>query len=79
MRTINEIIVAAGGARAIESASGGSVKRDAVYKWPGIGIPDRHWELIIPLAETSPAELYAANLAARRCDPVHGESPEAAA
>jgi len=65
MRTISEIIKAAGGAKAIEAASCGSITTDAVYKWPGIGIPDRHWETIIPLAGSSPDELYAANIAAR--------------
>jgi len=72
MRTIADIITAAGGARRISEASGpvdASGKRpltyDAVYKWSKIGIPDRHWPLLMSLAETSPDELYVANLAAR--------------
>ena len=65
MRTLSEIIKAAGGARGIEEASAGEIKRDAVYKWPQIGIPDRHWETVIRLAQSSPEELYQANLAAR--------------
>lgn len=65
MRSLPEIIKAAGGARGIEDASSGEIKRDAVYKWPQIGIPDRHWELVIRLALSSAEELYQANLAAR--------------
>jgi hypothetical protein len=65
MREIKQIINDAGGAAAIARASGGAFKIDAVYKWPEIGIPDRHWPLIIKLAESAPEELYAANVSAR--------------
>jgi hypothetical protein len=72
MRTIEEIITAAGGARAISEASGpadGAGKRpltyDAVYKWSKIGVPDRHWPLLISMAQSNPDELYAANIKAR--------------
>ena len=65
MRTISEIIKAAGGARAIHEASGGTFKTDAVYKWSEIGIPDRHWPLLIELAGATPDELFEANRAAR--------------
>lgn len=65
MRTIHDLIKAAGGAKAVQEASDGAISRDAVYKWPSIGIPDRHWELIIRLAGASPDELYQANLMAR--------------
>lgn len=65
MRTITEIIKAAGGPRGVSDASDGAVKKDAVYKWPGIGVPDRHWPLLIELAGATPDELYQANLAAR--------------
>jgi len=72
MRNIKTIIEAAGGARAISEASGPADKAgkrpltyDAVYKWSKIGIPDRHWPLVISLANSSPDELYAANLATR--------------
>lgn len=72
MRTIEQIIQAAGGARAISEASGpidGNGKRpltyDAVYKWSKIGIPDRHWSLVMSLTPATTEELYAANLAAR--------------
>lgn len=68
MRGISEIIEAAGGAKGIEVASNRAIRRDAVYKWASIGIPDRHWEVVIPLANTTPDELYKANLAARAGD-----------
>ncbi|MGH6861672.1 MAG: carph-isopro domain-containing protein [Phyllobacterium sp.] len=63
--TISEIIKAAGGATAIATASAGAIKKDAVYKWPSIGIPDRHWSVIMQLAPVSPEQLYAANVLAR--------------
>lgn len=65
MRTISDIIRSAGGARGIEAATEGRIKSDAVYKWPGIGIPDRHWPTLIDLAGTTPDELFEANKAAR--------------
>lgn len=65
MRTISEIIKAAGGARAIEVATEGKIKSDAVYKWPGIGVPDRHWPVLIEMAGATPDELFEANRAAR--------------
>lgn len=65
MRRVSEIIEAAGGAQAIEIASAGQISRAAVYKWPGIGIPDRHWPVLIRLADTNAEELFRANLAAR--------------
>jgi len=72
MRSLSEIIEAAGGPRGIESASDGAITRDAVYKWPSIGIPDRHWEVLIPLAASTPEELYRANRAARGSHPNDG-------
>lgn len=72
MRNLDEIIKAAGGARKISEASGPTddvgkrpITYDAVYKWPTIGIPDRHWPLVMALTETSPEELFAANCSAR--------------
>jgi hypothetical protein len=65
MRTIEQIIAAAGGPKAIEAAGQSAFKVDAVYKWPTIGIPDRHWPILIELAEATPAELFAANRVAR--------------
>lgn len=65
MRTITEIIKAAGGPRAISDASADGISKDAVYKWPSIGIPDRHWALLIEMAGASPDELFAANRTAR--------------
>jgi hypothetical protein len=63
--TIEEIIKAAGGAKAIADASAGTIKRDAVYKWAAIGIPDRHWPILILLAGVTPQQLFDANLLAR--------------
>jgi hypothetical protein len=64
-RTVREIIEAAGGPIAIAAASEGSVTAEAVYKWPRIGIPDRHWTFILPLARATADEMLAANVAAR--------------
>lgn len=63
--TITQIIKQAGGAAAIADASGGAIKKDAVYKWPSIGIPDRHWPILIERTGITAQHLYAANLAAR--------------
>lgn len=63
--TVAQIVKMAGGAEAIAEASGGAFKKDAVYKWPSIGIPDRHWQILMDRAGVSEAQLYAANLAAR--------------
>lgn len=65
MRSISDIIKDAGGASAIADASDGKVSVDAIYKWPKIGIPDRHWPIILPLASATADEMLAANLAAR--------------
>jgi len=65
MRTISEIIKAAGGARTIHEASGGAFKTDAVYKWHEIGVPDRHWPLLMTLTDATPEELFEANIKAR--------------
>jgi hypothetical protein len=64
-RTVTEIIKAAGGPAKIAGASCGAISADAVYKWPKIGIPDRHWPLVMPLARASAAEMLAANVEAR--------------
>jgi hypothetical protein len=65
MRTIDQIISDAGGARNIEAEARGAFKADAVYKWPTIGIPDRHWPILIKLASATPDELFAANRSVR--------------
>jgi hypothetical protein len=64
-RTVKQILEAAGGAAKIAEASAGSISAEAVWKWPKIGIPDRHWPLIMGLTEVSADELLAANVAAR--------------
>lgn len=65
MRTVPEIIRAAGGARSIHEASNGALTKDAIYKWPSIGIPDRHWSLVMTLSGATPEELFNANTTAR--------------
>lgn len=64
-RTVSDIIQSAGGPRAISNASEGQVTIDAVYKWPKIGIPDRHWPVVMPLARASAHEMLTANVLAR--------------
>lgn len=68
-RSIPQIIKDAGGTAAIAAASNGAVSVEAVYKWPSIGIPDRHWSFIMPLAQASAEEMLAANIAARSPSP----------
>ena len=59
MRTIPEIIEAAGGLAVVAQRTG---LKDGVRKWAQIGIPDRYWPVLIGLVpELSPDELYAAN------------------
>ena len=64
-RTIPELIHAAGGATEIAKASQGKISPGAIYKWPKIGIPDRHWFVVMPMAGATADEMHAANLAAR--------------
>lgn len=68
-RSIEQIILAAGGPSAISEALDGKVTPGAVIKWLNIGIPDRHWIGIIPLANSSAEELMVANLHARTQEP----------
>ncbi len=68
--TVKEIIKLAGGAAKIAEASAASVipekvSAEAVWKWPKIGIPDRHWPIIRGLCDVTAEELYQANVAAR--------------
>lgn len=65
LRSIPDIIKAAGGPAAISAAANGEITTDAVYKWPKIGIPDRHWPIVMPLANATAAEMLAANVAVR--------------
>ena len=67
MQTVSEIIKACGGPAKIAQASKGVLKKDAVYKWPTIGVPDRHWKLLMKLApEVSAQMLFDANVKARK-------------
>lgn len=67
-KSIHAIIEAAGGFAAVAQAcreGNSKLTIDAVYKWPTIGIPDRHWPYIMPLAGATAEEMLAANLFAR--------------
>lgn len=63
MRTVTELIEAAGGPAAIASRVG--LTKSAVHKWPLIGIQDRYWDTLIELAGASAEELHTANRLAR--------------
>ena len=63
MRTIPEIIKAAGGLKVVAEKTG---LKDGVRKWPEIGVPDRYWAALIDLVPgLTPEELYGANRAVR--------------
>jgi hypothetical protein len=64
-RTIPELIEGAGGPAAIVRALDNAISVEAVYKWPKIGIPDRHWPVLIPMALSDAEEMMAANIKAR--------------
>lgn len=67
MQTVSDIIKACGGPAKIAAASKGVLKKDAVYKWPTIGVPDRHWKLLMKLAPDLTAQaLFDANVKARK-------------
>lgn len=63
--TVDDIIKLAGGPKRIAEHSDGSINRDAVYKWPSIGIPDRHWPVLMELSGATAQDLFEANVAAR--------------
>lgn len=65
MRTISEIIKDAGGPGAIAADPESTTSTEAVYKWTKIGIPDRHWPIVMRLANASAEEMLAANVATR--------------
>lgn len=60
-KTVREIIHKAGGPAAVAAACDQILTVDAVYKWQSNGIPDRYWAAIIPLAEVTADEIFAAN------------------
>lgn len=63
LRTVREIVDSAGGAVSLSLIL--KVTADAIYKWDRIGIPDRYWPKIIPMAASNAAEMLAANISAR--------------
>ena len=64
MESIPQIIEAAGGIEKIAAAV--DMTLSAIRKWPQIGIPDRHWSVLIEMGggEFDERELYRANQAA---------------
>ena len=65
VKTIRDIIAAAGGEQAIVDASEAtsrSIGRDAVRKWAKkFGIPAWHWPLVMRLSGATESEMLAAN------------------
>lgn len=71
MKTIHEIIAACGGSERIaKEAKKRKVKLSewGVKKWPSIGIPEKHWDMIIDLCGSSIEELYRVNRATRQAE-----------
>lgn len=64
MISVREIINRSGGYQAIVDAylaRGVELDASTPRKWPKIGIPSRHWPIIIELSKVTPAQLLAAN------------------
>ncbi len=85
MRNVRQIIEDAGGPKEIAKAAKNTrwkITFKSVYDWPQIGIPDRHWPVLIKLAKATAEELMEANKKARarpRRSPVRvAEEAEAA-
>lgn len=66
MRTVSDIIRDCGGAGKIAEASKRAITADAIRKWLSIGIPEKHWAVVMPLGDVTLEELYAANTKARK-------------
>ena len=62
-RSISDLIESAGGAGKISAAL--QISPDAVYKWRDIGIPDRHWPVLLAMTNATAEEMLAANISAR--------------
>ena len=76
-RPIKQIIQDAGGPKKIAAASKRtrwSISAKSVYDWPAIGVPDRHWPILIRLAAASAHELMEANAKARARPTVAAEA-----
>ena len=74
MKTVSEIISACGGPVGIAAASGQDLTHWAVRKWPTIGIPERHWPLLMTLQPLTAEQLFIANKVAK----AHAERSKAA-
>lgn len=63
MRTIRQIIYDAGIHRIVTASAGSEtpITAKGVYNWFKLGIPQRHWPVIMKLARSSEAEIFKAN------------------
>lgn len=66
--TVQQIVARCGGAQAIAARS--TIGKWAVYKWPKIGIPDEHWDLIMEMAGVTVDDIYRANRTAKHREQV---------
>jgi hypothetical protein len=71
-RTVEDLIKAVGGRKAAAGLTGSGGY--APYKWPKIGIPEKHWPVFIEHAGASPDEIFAANQRARAASKEKGEA-----
>jgi len=67
---ISALIERCGGPDAIVQASADAgnkvTDRSTVYKWSRIGVPEKHWGLLIELSGATPNQLHAMNERVRR-------------
>lgn len=63
MKSIRELLLAAGGYKAVAEMCG--VSHSAVKHWPKIGIPQKHWDVFIDAAGATAEELHHATGQAR--------------
>ena len=64
---IFDVIKRCGGPLKIKDESAGTIESDRTpYKWPRVGIPERHWSLITRLSGVEAPELHELNERARQ-------------
>ncbi len=61
MRTVRELIAAAGGHKKLAAQIG--ITESGIKRWRQIGIPPKHWALMMRLVQSNIEELEAANAA----------------
>lgn len=74
MKTVSEIINDCGGPKVIAASAGKKLSHWAVRKWPTIGIPERHWPVLMALQPLTAEQLFIANMMAKS----HSERSNAA-